>query len=113
MSAGAVPLYEPFTVAVVPDRAEVAVVPVGELDMATRPELEREVRQLLDVGFRRIVIDLRRVQFLDSTTLRFLLELRDRAEPEGYKLILVPGSPAVQRAFEVTGTFQLFAWRDH
>ena len=113
MSASAAPLYEPFTIRVIPDRAEVAVVLGGEVDMATSCRLKREVRELRDVGFDRIVIDLRRVSFFDTTGLRVLLDLRDTPSRDAYRLIVVPGPPAVQRIFEITDTHALFAWRDH
>lgn len=106
-------LYEPFSISVVPDRREVAVVPAGELDLTSAPALEEEVRQLRASGFDHIVVDLRRVSFVDSTALRTLLALSDHARAEGYTLKLVPGPPAVQRIFEVTATRALFAWRDY
>ncbi len=105
--------YEPFALAVVPDRSEVAVVPTGELDLAYADDVERETRQLLDVGFDRVVVDLRRVTFLDSTGLRVLMTLRDTAQRTGSTFKLIPGPPEVQRIFEITGTRDLFTWRDY
>lgn len=113
MGASTAPLYEPFTITVIPDRAEVAVVLGGELDMTTSCRLEHQVRELRAVGFDRIIVDLRRVSFLDTTALRVLLDLRDDAGRDDYRLIVVPGPPAVQRIFEITATHALFAWRDY
>ena len=113
MTASAISPYESFSVATVPDRAEVAVVPVGELDLATSPELDGEIRRLRDVGFDRIVVDLRRVEFLDSTALGTLLALCNDAKRDGHRLIFVPGATHVQRVFELTGTLAVFDWRDY
>jgi anti-anti-sigma regulatory factor len=62
-------------------------------------------------GFDRLVVDLRRVSFIDSTTLRALLGFRSEAERDGQTLTLVPGPPNVQRLFDITGTRELFEWR--
>jgi anti-sigma B factor antagonist len=104
-------LYEPFTVTVVPDRDEVAVVPAGELDLSTCHRIEEEVHGLRVAGFDRVIVDLRRVTFVDSTTLRVLLGLRNEAERDGHAFTLLPGPEGVQRVFEVTGTRELFDWR--
>ena len=112
MSAVSVAPYQPFTVSVLPDRREVAVVPEGELDLANVDELDAEIRELRAVGFDRIVLDLRRLAFLESTGLRLLLSLRNAAKRDGHSLVLVPGSPTVQRVFDLTATRGLFDWRD-
>ena len=105
--------YEPFTVTVVPDRSEVVVVPDGELDLATVGAIDAEVRALLTAGFGKIVVDLRRLSFMDSAGLRFLVSLRNDAARRDFTLKLVPGPREVQRIFEVTATRGLFAWRDY
>lgn len=103
--------YEPFSLAVVPDREEVSVVACGDLDVASVDAVEETVRDLQGRGFERIVIDLRRVRFMDSAGLRVLLSLRNDAERNEHRLTLVPGPPPVQRLFELTATRGLFDWR--
>lgn len=107
------PLYEPFSVHVVPNRSEVAVVPAGELDLSCADQLEREVEGLWAVGFDRVVVDLRRLAFIDSAGLQVLMNLRNAARRDGRDLKLVPGPWSVERIFEVTGTRGLFDWRDY
>ena len=107
------PSFEPFSLAVVPDRREVDVVPTGELDLATAEQVEREVRELRASGFRQVVIDLRRLTFIDSSGLRMLITLRNDARRDGHVLKLVPGRPDVQRLFDLTVTRGLFDWRDY
>ena len=111
MSVQAVP-SEAFSVAVVPDRGEVAVVPSGEMDLASVDGLDREVRDLRRAGFDQVTIDLRDVTFIDSTGLRVLLSLRNDAARDGHHLALVPAVPSVQRIFDLTGTRGLFDWRE-
>lgn len=106
--------YEPFSLSVVPvpDMREVTVVAAGELDLAYGDVLERAVRRLYGSGVQRVVIDLRRVAFLDCAGLRVLLSLRNDAKRNGHSLTLVPGPPAAQRIFNITATRGLFDWRD-
>ena len=100
-----------FSISVVPDREEVAVIPAGELDLASAELVEREVRDLCRSGFDRIVLDLRQLEFLDSSGLRALLSLRNDAKRDGHRLELVAGPRRVQRVFEITATRGLFDWR--
>jgi anti-anti-sigma factor len=104
---------ERFTLTVVPNRQEVAVVPEGELDLASVGVLEREVRGLYARGFGRVVVDLRRVGVVDSAGLRMLVQVREEAKQMGHTLTLVPGPSVVQRLFQITGTSALFEWRDY
>lgn len=83
----------------------------GELDLVSADLLERQVETLRQ-AFDPIVLDLRRVNFIDSTGLRLLLSLRNAAKREGQDLILVPGPRRVQRIFDLTATRGLFDWRD-
>ena len=105
--------YQPFAVSVVPDRREVAVVPRGELDLSTADELAREVLALREVGFDHVVLDLRHLDFIDSSGLELLLALHEDAQREGHVLTLVPARSEVQRIFELTATRGAFRWREH
>ena len=102
---------QPISITVAPERAEVAVVPTGELDLASIDAAERAVRALGGAGLTEMVIDLRQVTFIDSAGLQRLISLRDDASRNGCTLTLEPGSRQVQRLFEVTGTRDLFNWR--
>jgi anti-sigma B factor antagonist len=77
---------------------------VGELDLDSVPTLAAEIAQVRQAGCRRVVVDLREVSFLDSSGLRLLLDCSAEARQDGHTLALIPGPPAVQRVFEVTGT---------
>jgi anti-sigma B factor antagonist len=77
-------LRQQFSLSVVPNRSEVVVVPMGELDVSCADALDAEVRELRRSGFDRVVIDLRGVEFMDSTGLRVLLSLRNDAKRHGW-----------------------------
>jgi anti-sigma B factor antagonist len=90
-----------------PERDTIRVVPVGELDLATVPLLRDELERLLVDGFKSVVIDLRRLDFMDSSGLRLLLEANGHARNDGWELALIQGPEAVRRVFEITRTVGL------
>jgi anti-anti-sigma factor len=104
----------------------------GELDLHRAPEIERaladaiepEVAQeghgnrvllpafgghISDPRVRRIVVDLRAVTFLDSTTLAILLAASGRQQARGGELLVLVGPHTPTTAFEVTGFDRLLA----
>jgi len=105
------PSYTPFALSLVPDRDEVSVVVAGELDLASRGEVERAVTELTATGFDQIVLDLRDVEFIDAAGLRTLLGLRNDAQRNGHRLTFVAPKDGARRIFQLTGTRGLFAWR--
>ena len=98
---------ELFGLDVIRDDATVLLAPVGELDLAAREEIEPAIDEIRRSGVARLILDLRRVSFMDSTGLRLALELRAAAAEDGFALELIPGPPDVQRIFEVTGTLDV------
>jgi anti-sigma B factor antagonist len=75
---------------------------VGELDIATVPRLQEAVQAALAGQPSELVIDLRPLGFLDSSGLRQMLMLADRAGEEGWELILVRPAEQVLAIFQVT-----------
>jgi anti-anti-sigma factor len=81
-------------------RAAVVVVS-GELDLASGPALEDELVRVSAVEL--VVLDLRELEFMDSTGLSILVKANQRAIDEGRRFGLVKGSPQVQRLLYLTG----------
>ena len=108
------PLPEPFRCDVEPMRGWIRVQPHGELDLASVEQLDSKLRELRETGFDQIELDLSSLTFIDSTGLRLVLAWDGVAERDGMRLRLLPGPPAVQRVFEVTGVAERlpFAGRD-
>jgi len=77
--------------------------PVGELDIATAPQLEQEVRSVLARSVREIVIDLSRLTFIDSSALRLFIVLNERSAEQGWTLGLIRPTAHVRKVFEITG----------
>jgi anti-anti-sigma factor len=74
------PLPGRFAIQVVRDRDETVLLVRGELDFATAPELLRVAAAR--GGRSRLVIDLGAVTFMDSSGLRALIQLRERAHAQ-------------------------------
>lgn len=99
--------FEPFRCEVDPDRESVIVRPVGELDLATAPIVDAQLSELVTAGFENLVLDLRKLCFMDSTGLKLLMSWEARSRTEGVALRVLPGPPAVQRVFAVAGVTHL------
>jgi anti-sigma B factor antagonist len=101
-----------LTISSVTDDGTISIVLAGELDLAGARQMEASLAAAEREEPARLVIDLRRLEFIDSTGLRLLLQADARAREGGYELVLRPGEPAVQRVFEVTGAFAALHFED-
>jgi anti-anti-sigma factor len=93
-----------FRVDIEPDRQRVIVRPVGEVDVASATDVEAPLFELLDRGFSHVVVDLRRVTFLDSAGIRMLVNAHKHAQELGARVSIRLGSEGSRRALELTGT---------
>jgi anti-anti-sigma factor len=80
-----------FSVSATERSGRVVVLVRGELDLATAPELEKVVSDSLDAGDE-VAVDLRELEFMDSTGLRVLVSAHARAG--GGKRFVVVRPPA-------------------
>jgi anti-sigma B factor antagonist len=86
--------------------------PYGELDLAGVPMLESAVRDLELSTTRDVVLDLRRLGFIDAAGLEAVLDLYAECQDEGARLTIIPGPPNVQRLFELTRLDRLLPFSD-
>jgi anti-sigma B factor antagonist len=77
--------------------------PVGELDLDTEPQLEEALAALREQGARRLVLDLRKLTFMDSTGLRLVIRWDSAGKEQGFDFAIVPGPDVVQRVIRLTG----------
>jgi anti-anti-sigma factor len=90
------------------DRGGRAVVAVrGELDLATSPELEQAVLERLDAG-QAVVLDLRELQFMDSSGLAVLVTAHTRAADGGpdFAIVRPPAGGEVAKILDIAGIEQ-------
>lgn len=85
---------------------------VGELDLESSPELDREIRAVEAVNPARLLIDLGGLQFMDSSGLAVIVRADRAARENGHGLTLRPGPIQVQRLFELTGLLERFTFEE-
>ena len=95
---------EPFSVAVEQDGTRAVVAVRGELDLATAPQLESALLPGLRDGGS-AVLDLRGLEFMDSTGVRVIVAAHHAAEEHGGSFVLVRTEPdgPVARVLEISG----------
>jgi anti-anti-sigma factor len=81
---------------------------VGEFDLARKDELQQQFQALREANRRRVVLDLSRTRFLDSTVLGALV----RAHQDGLGITIRGASGIALKALEVTGLTALFNAED-
>jgi len=91
------------------DDGELWVLPHGDLDLAAAPELRETLSLALRSDAPAIVIDLRGLDFLDSTGLKVLVEAH--AGPEGHRVSFVRGNEIVEQVLRVSGLDDELAFR--
>jgi len=80
----------------------------GEFDIRCADAAAHALEDLLGRGPDKVVIDLSRLKFMDSTGVRFLVEGLDKAHAGGIELALVDGGEPVRRVLTVSGVKALF-----
>ena len=84
------------------------VAPLGDIDMASVPALRQEIVRLVSDGHRRIALDLRAVDFVDSVGLGLVLGARKRLRANGGELEIAGVSDPVRAVFELVELDQIF-----
>jgi anti-sigma B factor antagonist len=101
----------PFGVEVTRDAASATIAILGELDIATTPELTDALRSL-EPGYETLVVDLSRCTFFASSGISILLEESQRAKQEGFELVVIKAPAEVQRMFDLAGLEEKLTFRD-
>lgn len=80
----------------------------GELDLYTAPRLKEVLLSAIDEGVSRILIDLTRVHFIDSSALGVLIGGVKRLKDRDGRLVLVSVDENVNWIFQITGLNSVF-----
>jgi anti-sigma B factor antagonist len=79
------------------------VAPTGELDLSGAAILEDELDRLAaEPELATVVLDLRGLEFMDSSGLRLVVMADMRAREAGRRFALIRGGDTVHRVFEIT-----------
>jgi anti-anti-sigma factor len=84
----------------------------GELDITTTWLLDHALAKAQAESSPLIVVDLRRVTFMDLSALDVLLAASGRAQADSHRLAVLRAPPVVHRLFELTGTEALVPFVD-
>lgn len=96
-----------FSVEVRGERGATVVVVSGELDLQTSPQLEERLGDAIRADAEVVVLDLRQVEFMDSTGLRVLITTHQQALEAGKRFGLVPGPEQIERVLRLTRVDEL------
>jgi anti-anti-sigma factor len=90
--------WQPFRCDAQPWQDALWIQPKGEIDYATADVVRDTVAHFLEAGFAQLVMDLRKVTFVDSSGLRVLIEARQAAMKREIDFSVAPGPPAFSRS---------------
>jgi anti-sigma B factor antagonist len=80
----------------------------GEIDVYTAPKLREQLADLVDAGRNDIVVDMRGVDFLDSTGLGVLVGGLKRIRQNDGSMHLVCTQERILKIFRITGLTKVF-----
>ena len=80
----------------------------GEVDVYTAPLLRQAIMEQVDGGVKNLLVNLQKVEYLDSTGLGILIGGVKRLKEGGGSLRLVGPSARITRIFEITGLNKIF-----
>ena len=75
----------------------------GQFDIHSAEAFDAEFRRIARESPRDVLVDLRRVDFVDSLGLRSLVRATDLAHRKEFRLFMVKGGEAVTRTLRLTG----------
>jgi anti-sigma B factor antagonist len=75
----------------------------GKLDTNTAPDAEAQVRELIEAGDHKLLVDFASVTYVSSAGLRFLLATAKRLKAAEGVLKVCGLTPTVQEVFDISG----------
>jgi anti-anti-sigma factor len=96
------PFREPFVIEVTELSGGTYLVTVsGEMDIATSPELLSRLSTLRGSGPYRVLVDLARLTFMDSTGIKVLVSSAKDVAARGGELVVVAPTKNIRRVFDI------------
>ena len=80
----------------------------GEVDVYTAPKLREKLVELVGDGHHRLIVDMTKVEFLDSTGLGVLVGGLKRVRSHEGSLALVCDQERILKIFRITGLTKVF-----
>ena len=80
----------------------------GEIDVHTVPTVKDALKRLTDDGHYELVINLQRVDYIDSTGLGALVEVQKLAREHDGAVTIVLTNPRIMKIFDIMGLAKVF-----
>ena len=109
--AGVVDVGE-LTVRVVLNHAVCLIQLFGELDLRLAPRVEHEIREAEANDQKMVILDLRGLEFIDSSGIAMVVHAVGRAREDGVRFGLLRGTDRVDHTFEIAGLNGLLPFVD-
>lgn len=97
-----------FSYEVKAEQGRLMVYPKGDLDISTVEQLDRTLDDWMVVTYESITFDCRQVDFVDSTFLRYLVNLKKRCED----IRICNPSRTVLKIFQICGLDKVFLFQN-
>jgi anti-sigma B factor antagonist len=98
----------PLTTEIRGSKQHALVILTGELDVSTAGRLYEELAALTREGMIHVALDLRDLEYIDSTGISVLIAEHKRTAAAGGELIILMPHRQVRRVFEVSGLMEIF-----
>lgn len=79
----------------------------GELDLVSSPTLADALERANQVEADVVVLDLRKLEFMDSTGLHLVIKAQHQIQASGRRFAMIRGSEQVDRLLALTGVAEL------
>ena len=101
------PMSQEFELVVTVLEEEAVISVIGELDFSTAPRLREQILELLKGNTSNLVIDLSRMEFVDSSGLGVLVAAMKRIRERNGRLMLRSPSANTSKVLQVSGLDKL------
>ncbi len=86
---------------------------VGEVDLSSAPRVYSLIWQSSKKGSRSLILNLEKLDFMDSSGLQILLRLREKLRAKKQDIVLVAPKPQIKKILKLTGFDQLFSFHEN
>ncbi|BDU50643.1 STAS domain-containing protein [Haliovirga abyssi] len=83
-------------------------IPTEEIEVYNASEIREELSEMIDNGVKEIIIDLRNVEYVDSSGLGVLVSTMKRLKKINGKMILLSPKNAIKQVLELTSLDKVF-----
>jgi anti-sigma B factor antagonist len=80
----------------------------GEVDLFTAPQFKQRVMAPIAAGVDRVIVDLTKTTFIDSSSLGALIGAHRRLQQRGGRLVVACDTEAIVKTFRITGLDGVF-----